>query len=163
MLGTHTYQRIQPLAHIEGRLEEFKVEMHCLVCNAANVHHVARAIRSQQVSDDLDRGIGLFTEQHAACGLELEDYDPPAYGPAAEKWNYHQTWGGFETMDPYTARIEEARQELDLATRECDYFAQVNWAQVLDRLRHEQREFQIKLDQARYEIRPSFTMPQYLT
>jgi hypothetical protein len=133
--------------------------MHCLVCNAANVHHVARAIRSQQVSDDLDRGIGLFTSQHAACGLELEDYDPPAFGPAAEKWNFVQTWGGYATMDPYTARIEEAQHNLQQATYELDSFAQQEWANILDRLLTEQRMFQIRLEQSRYEIRPTSGHP----
>jgi hypothetical protein len=159
---TRTFQRVQPLAHIEGRLEEFKATLRCLVCNIEGVHHVIRAIRSQEHSDKLDAYIGEFTAEHAACGLELEGYDPPAFGPAAEKWNYVQTWGGFGTTDPYSARIEEAKYNLDQATRELDSYAQQEWANILNRLLEEQHYFKIKLDQARYELRPTFLQP-YLT
>ena len=157
-----SHQRIQPLDHIEGKLAEFKVEMQCGICHYSEVHHEARAIRSQDVADRMDVYIGEFTAQHAACGLELEDYDPPAFGPGAEKWNYIQTWGGYETMDPYSARIADAKANLDLATRMLDSFAQQEWANILNRLLEEQHYFKIKLDQARYEIRPTFLQP-YLT
>jgi hypothetical protein len=146
---TSIYQRIVPLDHIEGRREEFKVQIHCRICNYEDIHHFQRAIRSQQVTDEIDAYVSQFTADHAGCGLVTDDYDPPAFGPALEKWNYVQTWGGFTTYDPYTERIQEAEANLRQATYELDSFAQQEWANILNRLREEQQYYRVKLEQVR--------------
>jgi hypothetical protein len=128
------------------------MELRCFVCHANYPHHFLPR-DEHDVKEDMQRVKDEFTALHAACGLELEDYDVSVLVrlvPAPPRW---------EAFDPFNARMDQLEHQLKCAQYHGDWAACDVLSRQITQLRCEQMRYKIEHDRAMYEVRPMFILP----